>query len=66
MSTKLKPWPSDWPLYKQECFFSYDDACDSLVGPCSCGAWHEEGEFEFKDNVLLRYGQPVRCGVAQR
>ncbi len=57
---RLKAWPEDWPLYKQANFASFEDACDVLVGPCSCGAWHKEGEFEFKDGILFRYDKQVR------
>lgn len=52
-------WPRHWPLYKQVCFGSWEKACTALVGPCNCGAWHDEGEFEFKDGVMLRYGKQV-------
>lgn len=63
MSTEngLWAWPEDWPWYKQMCFGSWDDRCDMLVGPCACGAWHQEGEFEWdeKRQVLYRYGEVV-------
>lgn len=55
----FKCWPSDWPQYKQACFLSWDKACDMLIGPCSCGASHQDGEFEYKNNILYRYGKPV-------
>jgi hypothetical protein len=34
------PWPTDWPA-----FYHSNEACDMLVGPCACGAWHLKGEF---------------------
>lgn len=52
-------WPDDWPQYKQICYGSWDSCCDALVGPCRCGAWHQEGEFELKDGKLYRRGEDV-------
>lgn len=52
-------WPSDWPVYKQSCFGSFDDRCDMLVGPCACGASHQSGEFELKSDGLYRYGKLI-------
>ena len=46
-----KTWPVDWPRYKQS-----SELCDSLVGPCSCGAQHKTGEFTLVDGILYRYG----------
>lgn len=57
----LKAWPDDWPWYKQACFSSWDDRCDTLVGPCRCGAGHSEGEFEYRDGKLYRNGRTVTC-----
>lgn len=59
MSQQLKAWPSRWPLYKQGCFASFDDSCDMLVGPCACGAWHQEGEFKLHRGMLYRHGRMV-------
>lgn len=56
---EMQVWPEDWPLYKQVCFGSWDSRCDVLIGPCACGAWHSEGEFELKEGVLYRYGELV-------
>ena len=53
------PWPKTWPKYKQTCFSNWDDACDLVVGPCVCGAWHQKGEFTFRKGVLRRYGEEV-------
>jgi hypothetical protein len=30
-------WPDDWPKY----YNANSDACDMLLGPCACGAWHQ-------------------------
>lgn len=57
--SEIISWPKEYPLYKQPCFFSWEDACDTLVGPCCCGAWHQKNEFELKDGVLYRYGEEV-------
>lgn len=57
--SEWKDWPDDWPLYKQSCFGSWEKACDMLVGACSCGASHAEGEFEMRDGKLFRYGKEV-------
>lgn len=35
------------------------EPCDSLVGPCSCGAWHQPGEFKLVGDILYRYGVPA-------
>lgn len=37
------PWPTEWPKH-----YNSNVPCDMLVGPCACGAWHVEGEFESK------------------
>lgn len=49
-----KPWPVDWPRYKQS-----SELCDMSEGPCSCGATHQPGEFELVDGTLYRYGKIV-------
>lgn len=49
------PWPAGWPVYHNAC----NEQCDMAIGPCACSAWHQSGEFEMKDGVLLRYGKPV-------
>ena len=58
----LVAWPKDLPRYVQDCFCGdMDAACDMLIGPCSCGAWHDEGEFRFDASTgeLLRNGRVV-------
>lgn len=43
-------WPTDWPVYCN----GTKEACDTKVGPCCCGAWHQPGEFELEHGVLTR------------
>jgi hypothetical protein len=57
----LAGWPDGWPQY----FNGLKDPCDMAIGPCACGAWHQEGEFEFVKNAfgsvkLYRYGEEVK------
>lgn len=66
MPNELKSWPDDWPQYKQVCYGSWNDRCDMLVGPCACGAWHKDGEFELIGGVVYRYGEAARYGIEQR
>jgi len=35
------PWPSNWT---DRHYNGGREPCDTLVGPCSCGAWHTENE----------------------
>jgi hypothetical protein len=35
------PWPTDWTDRRHN---ACNDPCDMLVGPCSCGAWHDTNE----------------------
>lgn len=37
----LVPWPSDWT---DRHFNACNEPCDFLIGPCACGAWHDEAE----------------------
>jgi len=60
----IKAWSENWPWYKQGCFGNWDDRCDTVVGPCSCGAWHVDGEFELINETLYRYGKEV-CSMNQ-
>lgn len=53
----IKGWPTSWPLYVQECFAqTSENACDVVEGPCSCGSWHLEGEFQYDGGILFRNG----------
>lgn len=49
------PWPEDWPDYHNG-----SELCDMLIGPCSCGASHQPGEFRFDGTFLYRYKKVVR------
>lgn len=57
---RLQPWPAGWPQHRQVCYGSWGDACDMLVGPCACGAWHTPGEFRLVGGVLYRDGESVQ------
>lgn len=39
---KLVAWPDWLPPYYNGC----NTPCDTLEGPCACGAWHQIGEFK--------------------
>ena len=52
-----QPWPDDWPAYYHT---HAGEPCDMLVGPCSCGAWHNVGEFEMREDGLYRFGGWVK------
>ena len=57
----MVPWPDDWPWYKQQCFCGWQNRCDMLVGPCACGASHQEGEFTLTvGGVLYRRGEVAK------
>jgi hypothetical protein len=58
-SKTVVPWPAEWPWFKQTFYADFRNRCDVLVGQCSCGAWHTEGEFELRDGYLYRYGNLV-------
>ena len=49
--SELRPWPEDWPRHHN----GVSEPCDMLVGPCSCGAWHQPGEFVLDDGRLVRF-----------
>lgn len=42
-SSKLVSWPSDWLVNYCN---GGGDPCDMLEGPCACGAWHREHEWQ--------------------
>jgi hypothetical protein len=54
------PWPSNWT---DRHYNATNEPCDFLVGPCSCGAWHQEQEdwvqaMLFKHNAEIIDGDP--------
>ncbi len=53
----IAPWPKHWPEYHN----ANIDRCDAAIGPCACGATHDNYEFYFdnKTQTLFRYDEPV-------
>ena len=45
----MKNWPDNWPEYRNG-----SQLCDMIVGPCACGAWHQEQEFRVIDGEVWR------------
>lgn len=45
----VQSWPRDWPPY-----FHRNEPCDMLVGHCSCGAYHDVGEFTVEKDSMGR------------
>ena len=58
----MASWPDNWPKY----WHSNTEPCDMAVGPCSCGAWHQAGEFVFDGQTLFRRGQSVAAFKAAK
>jgi len=54
-------WPKDWPKYRNG-----DEFCDTLVGHCSCGAYHTRGEFACIGGTLYHHNKIVVVGQAAR
>jgi hypothetical protein len=48
-------WPADWP---RNLFNTSNEPCDNLVGPCICGAWHNEAE-SWIQNLLIKYNAEI-------
>ena len=53
------PWPANW----SDRHYNGGQPCDTLVGPCSCGAWHLTSEdwvqaLLFKHNAEIIDGDP--------
>lgn len=53
------PWPANWT----DRHYNAGQPCDTLVGPCSCGAWHLASEdwvqaLLFKHNAEIIDGDP--------
>jgi len=42
------PWPEEWADYH----FNGKDPCDMLIGPCSCGAWHQESDQWVQEKLI--------------
>lgn len=64
MEKKFIPYPADLPPR----YNASSDPCDMLIGPCRCGAWHDERCFvptrenksrplNFADKKMNSYGK---------
>jgi hypothetical protein len=51
----IVPWPADW---NDRHYNACNEPCDMLCGPCSCGAWHCEGE-EWVQVVLKKHNAVI-------
>lgn len=51
------PWPANWA--DRHC--NAGQPCDTLVGPCSCGAWHIESE-DWVQSLLLKHNAEIIDG----
>ncbi len=45
-------YPKTWPKFYNAC----SDACDMLVGPCACGAWHTLEDWQPGSSFARRLG----------
>jgi hypothetical protein len=52
----LVPWPREWTDYR---YNACNEPCDMLVGPCACGAWHQDSE-DWVREVLARHNTVIR------
>jgi len=50
-------WPANWA----ERHYNSGQPCDTLVGPCSCGAWHAESE-DWVQALLLKHNVEIIDG----
>lgn len=53
------PWPDGLPL----AYNGSNEPCDMLVGPCSCGAWHNTALPEFSYTVKQLEWEPPEFTV---
>jgi hypothetical protein len=51
------PWPADWT----DRHYNGGEQCDTLVGPCSCGAWHRECE-DWVQTMLFKHNAEIIDG----
>lgn len=35
-----------WPSYVPAVYNACTDACDAVLGPCACGAWHKAEDWK--------------------
>ncbi len=48
-------WPANWT----DCHYNGGrEPCDTLVGPCSCGAWHTERE-DWVQAMLIKHNAEI-------
>jgi hypothetical protein len=52
------PWPANWT---DRHFNGGREPCDTLVGPCSCGAWHMASE-DWVQAMLLKHNAQIIDG----
>ena len=52
----LVPWPDEW---SDRHYNACTEPCDILVGPCACGAWHDETENWVRE-TLQRHNAVIR------
>jgi hypothetical protein len=45
----IVPWPTNWLDYH----YNSKDPCDTLIGPCACGAWHQESEDWVQEKLTI-------------
>lgn len=55
-STGFVPWPDDWTDFH---YNARTEPCDTLVGPCACGAWHTEDE-TWVQEALTRHNAVIK------
>jgi len=49
----MVPYPDGWAKH-----FNSNEPCDKLVGPCACGAWHDDTEGWVRE-VLIRHNAEI-------
>jgi len=49
------PWPLNWT---DRHYNASQEPCDMLIGPCSCGAWHQEHE-DWVQAMLLKHNAEI-------
>jgi hypothetical protein len=51
------PWPANWT----DRHYNGGQPCDTLIGPCSCGAWHMESE-DWIQAMLFKHNAEIIDG----
>ena len=54
------PWHPDWT---DRHYNATNEPCDMLIGPCSCGAWHQEHE-DWVRAILFKHNAEIIDGDA--